>query len=370
MMQAPDELAESEEFDDLWNRSGAALLWTRHGEGTTFRELQSLPTGQLDAYMQGKIQRDLHRTYSDAPLFRRGRGQVSKGECLLQDLLNAYAVYDDLGYCQGMNFVAARILVLFPFAPKTELLKSPTAGSSSPSVSTPAGAATTTANDTDACALKEESGQDRVWLCKAFWLFVAMMDAFKGMFQAGLPAYTRYSQVFSALLPKVCPEAHTCLEKQGIPPCMYLAGWWLSLFAHEELPNALTLGVWRAVFPRTSTDHKHSTGKAKPRPGMPSSSSSASSSPRSPSRPTPRPGEILVRVALALCVVSKSKILQSSGDGLPGLLRDLPMNSGHSAHTLLRCAWALDLEGLLDSDLVELLKFDDHAWQERTKVSR
>lgn len=58
-----------------------------------------------------KIDRDVDRTMPYHPYFRHKGGL---GQTHLQQVLRAYSVYDkDLGYCQGLNFVCATLLMVF-----------------------------------------------------------------------------------------------------------------------------------------------------------------------------------------------------------------------------------------------------------------
>lgn len=65
-----------------------------------------------DAAVVGQIQMDIHRTLTDNIFFRKGPG-VQK----LNELLIAYSRRNkDVGYCQGMNLIAANLLLIMPSA--------------------------------------------------------------------------------------------------------------------------------------------------------------------------------------------------------------------------------------------------------------
>lgn len=56
-----------------------------------------------DMHVQEIIERDIHRTFPKHSMLSRSDGQAS-----LRRLLRAYSEYDkEVGYCQGMNFIAA-----------------------------------------------------------------------------------------------------------------------------------------------------------------------------------------------------------------------------------------------------------------------
>ncbi|KHN95503.1 TBC domain protein [Metarhizium album ARSEF 1941] len=65
-----------------------------------------------DAAVVSQIQMDIHRTLTDNIFFRKGPG-VQK----LNELLLAYSRRNkDVGYCQGMNLIAANLLLIMPSA--------------------------------------------------------------------------------------------------------------------------------------------------------------------------------------------------------------------------------------------------------------
>ncbi len=67
--------------------------------------------GSSHSYIQKLLCKDVHRTYSEHNLFME---EPSTGNNRLYNLLNAYALFDvDVGYMQGMNFIAALVLKVF-----------------------------------------------------------------------------------------------------------------------------------------------------------------------------------------------------------------------------------------------------------------
>ncbi|PHH70260.1 hypothetical protein CDD83_5484 [Cordyceps sp. RAO-2017] len=65
-----------------------------------------------DAAVVGQIRMDIHRTLTDNIFFRRGPGVQRLSEVLL-----AYARRNrEVGYCQGMNLIAANLLLMMPSA--------------------------------------------------------------------------------------------------------------------------------------------------------------------------------------------------------------------------------------------------------------
>lgn len=62
-----------------------------------------------DCECGGTIQRDIHRTFPAHDFFKEAGGV---GQDNLFHLTKAYAVYDtEVGYCQGLTFLAATLLL-------------------------------------------------------------------------------------------------------------------------------------------------------------------------------------------------------------------------------------------------------------------
>jgi hypothetical protein len=64
---------------------------------------------QVDPQHDYRIQKDLHRTFPDHPLFD---APTKYGQVALRNILTAYSAYDsEVGYCQGMGFIAAILIM-------------------------------------------------------------------------------------------------------------------------------------------------------------------------------------------------------------------------------------------------------------------
>lgn len=119
----------------------------------------------------------------------------------LQRILQAFAaLYPEVGYCQGMNFIAGLLLV---------------------------------------------ASQDEE---EAFWAMVCLMDEgkLKGFYVAGFPLLQRYVKAFGALAFELEPELWQHFIRQGVEPDMFLHRWFMTLFADcLDLPAALTF--WDSI---------------------------------------------------------------------------------------------------------------------------
>lgn len=99
----------------LWEHVPKAMrteLWMsvlhRRGLGTAAAEkYQSLLEQELPADVTDTIDKDLARTFPDIRRFTTLEGQAAMGR-----VLKAYAAYDpEIGYCQGMNFLAGMLIL-------------------------------------------------------------------------------------------------------------------------------------------------------------------------------------------------------------------------------------------------------------------
>jgi hypothetical protein len=95
-----------------------AKIWSECSGASTLRvpgyyqDIVARSDEQDDANIVSQIQMDINRTLTDNIFFRKGPG-VSK----LNEVLVAYARRNpDVGYCQGMNLIAANLLLIMPSA--------------------------------------------------------------------------------------------------------------------------------------------------------------------------------------------------------------------------------------------------------------
>ncbi|KAH9896272.1 rab-GTPase-TBC domain-containing protein [Xylariomycetidae sp. FL2044] len=91
----------------IWSECSGALLLRTPGY---YEDLVSRPEEGDDPSVISQIDMDINRTLTDNIFFRRGPG-VSK----LKEVLRAYARRNpEVGYCQGMNLIAANLLLIMP----------------------------------------------------------------------------------------------------------------------------------------------------------------------------------------------------------------------------------------------------------------
>mmetsp|Transcript_17509 Transcript_17509/g.31432 ORF Transcript_17509/g.31432 Transcript_17509/m.31432 type:complete len:602 (+) Transcript_17509:168-1973(+) len=149
-----------------------------------------------DSVWEDYIRRDINRTFPKHVLFRdrQGLGQTS-----LFNVLKAYSLHDkNVGYCQGMGFIAGLLLLY----------------------------------------MDEES---------TFWMLVALISTRKfnmrGLFSNKMPLLSRYFFVFENLLARFAPRLASHLQRMGIHSSMYASRWFITVFSCN-FPLEVVNRVW------------------------------------------------------------------------------------------------------------------------------
>lgn len=174
---------------------------------------------------EGEILRDVSRTFPSASLFKDdGRGQ----DMLANVLKACLRAEPGVGYCQGMNFVAATLLRACVEARKTDHANQ--------------GAAQEDWVNSDDMRAEADT----------FWLMMAIMDSEKkmdmtGMWSNGVPALRLRCFQFESLLKVHIPKLHAHLHAIGLASEVLASQWFLTLFAYA-LPFEDTVRCWDEVF--------------------------------------------------------------------------------------------------------------------------
>jgi len=140
-----------------------------------------------------KIDRDVTRTLGKRDLspFEREERQNS-----LRRILLAYSNLDaSLGYCQGMNFIAAHILD----------------------------------------HISDEAD--------AFWMFVAVLRRTRNLFLDGLKGFFQATAVFDKLFKQILPDLHAHFIKEKVVSEMFLTSWFHTLFVLNSKPS-IAARIW------------------------------------------------------------------------------------------------------------------------------
>lgn len=144
-----------------------------------------------------QIDHDLPRTFPGHPWLDTPEGHAS-----LRRVLVAYSFRDsDVGYCQGLNYVAALLLLVM----KTE--------------------------------------EDAFWMLAVLLENVLVNDCYTN----NLSGCHVEQRVFKDLLAKQCPRIATHLEELGFDVSLVATEWFLCLFS-KSLPSETTLRVWDVLF--------------------------------------------------------------------------------------------------------------------------
>jgi len=157
-----------------------------------------------------QIEKDLHRTFPN----HRLTGD-EEGKARLRRILGAYAVRNPLvGYCQGLNFLAATFLLVF----------CPDVG------------------DDESTA---DVGEDE---STAFWCFVALVeDILTGYFDPMMINQQVDGLVFEQLVRELLPGLAAHFDEVGLHVPTAVAGWFLVAFVNS-LPAEATMRVWDVLF--------------------------------------------------------------------------------------------------------------------------
>jgi len=141
------------------------------------------------------IETDIARTFPDVKAF-----DMQMQQCLLR-VLHAYAnLNPEVGYCQGMNFVAGLLLM----------------------------------------TSKEEE--------EAFWMLVCLMDEgrLSGFYEKKFPLLRRYLRAFDKLAAELMPDLRDHFNNEMVQPGMYLHQWFLTLFINC-VPMPMALAFWDVI---------------------------------------------------------------------------------------------------------------------------
>mmetsp|Transcript_19712 Transcript_19712/g.29452 ORF Transcript_19712/g.29452 Transcript_19712/m.29452 type:complete len:381 (-) Transcript_19712:110-1252(-) len=143
-----------------------------------------LLSGTCDPKFVGLITRDIDRTFSKHILFRDRQGV---GQRSLYNVLKAYACYDsNVGYCQGMGFIAGLMLLY----------------------------------------MDEEA---------TFWILVALISTpkfdMRGLFSNRFPLLDQCFFIFDTLLRRHVPRLMLHLQKMQVHCNMYAHRWFITVFS-------------------------------------------------------------------------------------------------------------------------------------------
>lgn len=148
------------------------------------------------------IRHDAHRTFPEIPFFGPS-SRAGPGQSQLYRILTAYSHLDtELGYTQGLNFVAALLLL---------------------------------------AGLSEDA---------AFYAFASLLlrCGLRRFYTPGLPLAMEAHATLARLLQHGWPSLASHLEEGGVPPQLYSTQWLLSGFVSSPLPPSTALVIFDRLF--------------------------------------------------------------------------------------------------------------------------
>lgn len=158
-----------------------------------------LKESEIEDKIDVQIKKDLHRTLSDFSQFN-----LLDTQNVLYNILRALAANDkEVGYCQGMNFIAGFLLIMSDF------------------------------NELD-----------------TFYILISLMSStftnefgIRGFFSEGFPLLTLYVNIFHLLFEKKMPDLKKHFEKLEIPDEVWISKWFQTLFT-LSLPIEFCRRIW------------------------------------------------------------------------------------------------------------------------------
>ncbi len=200
---------------------------------------------------EGEISRDVGRTFASHSLFQKNSGV---GQNMLSNILKACnAVFTDVAYCQGMNFVVASFLMIrlqdhssTGFVEKLDEEDSIRLGSERghfcseddcyPCISTP----------------NQRHAEEDI-----FWLMAALIRkqnnnrgnglSMRGMWLPGCPEFKMRVFQFQTLMEREVPRLLYHLEHVGMLLEIIICQWFLTMFAYS-LPMEVLARIWDCIF--------------------------------------------------------------------------------------------------------------------------
>lgn len=189
---------------DLCGQKGDALGFETHPRNKeSIKQIAlSISSHAPSRAVQDRIWRDVERTYVSEPFFRGGR--ASAGVKMLYEVLASFAAADrGVGYCQGLNFVAALFLLV---------------------------------------TQAEERGNSA-----AFDMFIVVVREVRGCFTRGLPGFRRALDILSLLVEQHLPRLakHLFSPEEGVGHGLHLqmfaSPWLQCLFCHPSVPRPFAM---------------------------------------------------------------------------------------------------------------------------------
>ena len=181
-------------------RAEAWALWVVDGP----RDEAMLQSPGVDTDLEEMLLKDVQRTLRGTPYFRDGDGSTS-----LTSILRTFAVRrPEVGYVQGMNYVAAFLLLV--------------------------------GRDGDDDPAR---GTDGAALSRAYATFAGVVDVVRGYYVPGFPTLKRDVDCLAGLIKTHLPSTASVLDAARVEPITYAPRFLMTLFLHL-LPGHVAARLW------------------------------------------------------------------------------------------------------------------------------
>ncbi|KAL8429216.1 hypothetical protein Efla_006205 [Eimeria flavescens] len=192
------------------------------------------------------IELDVHRTFPSIPFFRE------EGQHALRRILQAFAVFDpEVGYVQGMNFVAGALLYhsnttvhCCPRGPSGSAMRLLQEPPEDPLTAAAAAAAAAAAGDCkSAAAAAKQHFTLRTRENRVFWLMASLFYFYelRRLYLPSLPGVFERCAALEKMLEMQTPELLEHLQTCGVSLPLLTSDWLLTLFAYTIPLPALSL---------------------------------------------------------------------------------------------------------------------------------
>ena len=185
----------------LWFQLSGGAVWADKAGATVYSDLLQLSAleeteGGLGAGLKAQIEKDIARTYPDHAILG-----TADGHSILRRVLHVFAMFNEIGYCQGLNYIAGFLLAVLDY--------------------------------------KE---------VEVFWIMTALAEdrLYPGTWGQDLTGARVEMETLASLLKQKHPDLAAHLDDLGFNVSMVAADWFLTVFT-KNLPQETCARVWDSV---------------------------------------------------------------------------------------------------------------------------
>eukprot|EP01006_Ploeotia_vitrea_P025793 TRINITY_DN58686_c0_g1_i1.p1 TRINITY_DN58686_c0_g1~~TRINITY_DN58686_c0_g1_i1.p1 ORF type:complete len:476 (-),score=194.89 TRINITY_DN58686_c0_g1_i1:275-1558(-) len=244
----------SNEASDQLNPSLDSEMHKKDAEAedvTASLRLTSLPEASRVVYermaaaenpLAEEIHRDTNRTLMHHDRYADDTEAIES----LERMLRAYAMHDsEVGYCQGMNFIAAFVLMHVPHTraihgrsvPHSQQHQQGDDGDEEEKVSS-------STNDSSSSSATKTTRQEAT----AYWFMFTMMQGtrfnLRLLYTQGLPRLVVCKYQFQRLFEWFLPKLASHFERHNISPELFMTEWFMTMFTYRAIPVETSARIW------------------------------------------------------------------------------------------------------------------------------